>query len=63
MARRRLVSEWPKPAWRRARPLESRIKLARHAIHPMLIVIPLGVLATSVIFDIIRLITSRSVYS
>jgi uncharacterized membrane protein len=43
--------------------LESRIKLARHAIHPMLIVIPLGVLATSVIFDIIRLITSRSVYS
>jgi hypothetical protein len=29
----------------------------------MLIVIPLGVLATSVIFDIIRLITSRSVFS
>jgi uncharacterized membrane protein len=33
--------------------MESRAKLAGHAIHPMLIVFPLGLLATAVIFDII----------
>lgn len=43
--------------------MESRIKLLGHAVHPMLIVIPLGVLATSLVFDIVRLITSRSVFS
>jgi uncharacterized membrane protein len=34
--------------------VESRAKLAGHAVHPMLIVLPLGLLGTAVIFDIIR---------
>lgn len=34
--------------------MESRAKVAGHAVHPMLIVFPLGLLATSFIFDIIR---------
>jgi uncharacterized membrane protein len=33
--------------------MESRAKLAGHAIHPMLIVFPLGLLAMAVIFDIL----------
>jgi uncharacterized membrane protein len=33
--------------------MESRVKLFGHPIHPMLIVFPLGLLATAVIFDII----------
>ena len=32
--------------------MESRVKFLGHPIHPMLIVFPLGLLATSVIFDI-----------
>ncbi|MFL6127675.1 MAG: DUF2231 domain-containing protein [Mycobacteriales bacterium] len=34
--------------------MESRARLAGHAVHPMLITLPLGLLATAVIFDIIR---------
>jgi uncharacterized membrane protein len=34
-----------------------------HAIHPLLIVFPLGLLATAVIFDIIYLITDRTSFS
>jgi uncharacterized membrane protein len=33
--------------------VESRAKLAGHAIHPMLIVFPLGLLAVAVVFDIL----------
>ncbi len=33
--------------------MESKAKLAGHAIHPMLIVFPLGLLATATIFDLI----------
>lgn len=40
--------------------MESRAKAAGHAIHPMLIVFPLGLLATAVIFDIVYLATDRS---
>lgn len=36
--------------------MESRAKLFGHAIHPILIVFPLGLLATGVIFDVIYLI-------
>ena len=36
--------------------MESRAKALGHPIHPMLIPFPLGLLATSVIFDIIHLI-------
>ena len=38
--------------------MESRIKLAGHPVHPMLIVFPLGLLSTAVVFDIIYLVTS-----
>jgi uncharacterized membrane protein len=37
--------------------MESRAKLAGHAIHPMLITLPLGLLGTAMIFDIIRAFT------
>lgn len=40
--------------------MESRARLLGHAIHPMLIVFPLGLLATAVIFDVIYLATDRS---
>ena len=36
--------------------MESKAKLFGHPIHPMLIVFPLGLLGTAVIFDIIYLI-------
>src|SRR4051812_17041691 len=36
--------------------MESRAKFLGHPIHPMLIVFPLGLLATAVIFDLIALI-------
>lgn len=39
--------------------MESRTKVLGHAIHPILIVFPLGLLATGVIFDIIYLIWGR----
>jgi uncharacterized membrane protein len=35
--------------------MESRIKVAGHPLHPMLIVFPLGLLATAVAFDIVGL--------
>jgi hypothetical protein len=34
---------------------EETVKIAGHPVHPMLIVFPLGLLGTAVIFDIIRL--------
>lgn len=36
--------------------MESKAKLLGHAIHPIMIVFPLGLLATGVIFDIIYMI-------
>ena len=39
--------------------MESRVKLFGHPIHPMLIVLPLGLLATALIFDILYLITGN----
>lgn len=39
--------------------MEKRIKLLGHPIHPMLIVFPLGLFATAVIFDILYLITGN----
>ena len=42
--------------------MESRAKLFGHAIHPLLIVFPLGLLAAAVIFDIVNLITGSSVF-
>ena len=40
--------------------MESRVKFAGHPVHPMLVVFPLGLLATAVIFDIIYLVSSNT---
>lgn len=40
--------------------MESRVKLFGHPIHPMLIVFPIGLLATSLIMDILYLITRNT---
>jgi len=39
--------------------MESKAKFAGHPVHPMLIVFPLGLLATAVIFDIIYLVVNN----
>ncbi|MCA1592156.1 MAG: DUF2231 domain-containing protein [Acidobacteria bacterium] len=43
--------------------MESRAKLFGHAIHPILIVFPLGLLATAVVFDIVALVRGNGVWS
>ncbi len=43
--------------------MESRAKLFGHAIHPILIVFPLGLLATGVIFDVIYLIWGNPTFA
>src|SRR3954454_17661956 len=40
--------------------MESRAKLFGHPIHPMLIVFPLGLLATAVLLDLIYLFTGNA---
>ena len=37
--------------------MKARIRVAKHALHPMLVAFPLGLLATSVAWDICRLAT------
>jgi uncharacterized membrane protein len=32
--------------------MKSRVQVARHALHPMLVVFPIGLLATSVVWDV-----------
>jgi uncharacterized membrane protein len=43
--------------------MESRAKLFGHAIHPILIVFPLGLLATGVIFDIVHRIWGNPTFA
>lgn len=43
--------------------MESRTKLFGHPVHPGLIVFPLGLLGTAVIFDVIRLIADNGYWS
>lgn len=43
--------------------MESRVKLLGHAIHPILIVFPLGLLATGVVFDVIYLIWGNPTFA
>ena len=43
--------------------MESRARLFGHAVHPMLIVFPLGLLAMAVIFDIFALALSQGYWS
>src|SRR3954467_28060 len=40
--------------------MESKAKLLGHPIHPMLIVFPLGLLATAVAFDVVGLVRSQN---
>jgi uncharacterized membrane protein len=43
--------------------MDARAKLFGHPIHQMLIVFPLGLLATAVVFDLINLVTSNGYWS
>jgi uncharacterized membrane protein len=43
--------------------MHARARVMGHAIHPLLIVFPLGLLSTAVIFDIIYLATDRDSFS
>ena len=43
--------------------MESRVKLAGHPLHTMLIAFPLGLLATAVVFDVIFLVTNNSIWT
>ena len=43
--------------------MESRAKLFGHPVHPMLIVFPLGLLITSLIFDVIRMSSGNGTWS
>jgi uncharacterized membrane protein len=42
--------------------MESRVKLLGHPVHPMLIVFPLGLLATAVVFDILYRIFNNPLF-
>ena len=43
--------------------MESRAKFLGHAIHPILIVFPLGLLATGVVFDLVYLIRGGETFA
>ncbi|MGH8771313.1 MAG: DUF2231 domain-containing protein [Burkholderiales bacterium] len=43
--------------------MESKAKFLGHPVHPMLVVFPLGLLGTAVIFDVIHPITRNSAFS
>ena len=43
--------------------MESRAKIFGHAIHPILIVYPLGLLSAAVVFDVIYLVTANPTWT
>jgi uncharacterized membrane protein len=43
--------------------MESRVKLFGHALHPILIPFPLGLLVTSIVFDFVYLLTGNGKWS
>ena len=43
--------------------MESRVKVLGHAIHPILIPFPLGLLPTGVIFDVVHLMTNNPAFA
>jgi uncharacterized membrane protein len=43
--------------------MEAKAKLAGHSVHQMLIVFPLGLLATSILFDLVHLGTGDAIYA
>ena len=42
--------------------MESKVKLFGHPIHPMLIVLPLGLLSAAVVFDVVHLVTGEDAF-
>ena len=42
---------------------ESRASIAGHPIHPMLVVIPLGLWVTALVFDIVRAVTGNPLWT
>jgi len=53
--RQRRRGRWPWD-WKEER-MESKAKIMGHPIHPILIPFPLGLLSTSVVFDVVYLLT------
>lgn len=43
--------------------MRSRVRVAGHAVHPMLIAFPLGLLTTAVVFDVLHLVTGRASFA
>jgi uncharacterized membrane protein len=43
--------------------MESKVKVAGHAVHPMLVAFPLGLLTTAVIFDLMFLVSGNPVWT
>jgi uncharacterized membrane protein len=43
--------------------MDARAKAAGHAMHPVLMVFPLGLLSTSVIFDVLYFVTDDERYA
>ena len=43
--------------------MESKAKIMGHPLHPILIPFPLGLLSTSVIFDVVHLLTGDGKWS
>lgn len=43
--------------------MESRLKLLGHPIHPMLIVLPLGLFSIAVLFDVVYLVTGSDQFA
>lgn len=43
--------------------MESKAKIVGHPAHPIMIVFPLGLLATSAIFDVVYLLTDNSTFA
>jgi len=48
--------------WKEER-VESKAKIMGHPIHPILILFPLGLLTTSVVFDVVHLLTGSGKWS
>jgi uncharacterized membrane protein len=42
--------------------VESRVRALGHPVHPMLIVFPLGLFVTAVVFDLIHLVSDNEVF-
>jgi uncharacterized membrane protein len=43
--------------------MQSRIRLLGHPIHPMLVVLPLGLLGAALLFDVVYLVTGDEVFA